>query len=201
MSSRRWQGLPPNIDEGGEDVGAIHVHEFMSLDGVVDAPTWTFDYGFDPQMGEAIGAVTQRCRGILLGRTTYEMFEPAWSTRTVEDDPGAPFLNDTTKYVVSGTLTTPTWRNSTVVGPYDPDAIRSLKEGVDGDLYVSGSGTLVRAMLADGLVDGLHLFVYPLTRGSGPRLFPDGGTPAKLSLARSDSYDNGVVYLAYRPEA
>jgi dihydrofolate reductase len=182
-------------------VGAVHVHEFMTLDGVIDAPTWTFEYGFHPKMGEAIGAVTDRSRGILLGRTTYEMFEPAWSTRTVEDDPGAPFFNDTTKYVVSGTLTTPTWRNSTVVGPYDPDAIRSLKDEVDGDLYVSGSGTLVRAMLADGLVDGLHLFVYPLTRGSGPRLFPDGGTPAKLSLARSDSYDNGVVYLAYRPEA
>ena len=83
-------------------MGEIHVHEFMSLDGVIDAPTWTFDYGFDPKMGEAIGAFTEGCRGILLGRTTYEMFEPAWSTRTVEDDPGAPFFNDTTKYVVSG---------------------------------------------------------------------------------------------------
>jgi len=173
----------------------------MSLDGVVDAPTWTFDYGFDPQMGEAIGAVTQRCRGILLGRTTYEMFEPSWSTRTVEDDPGAPFFNDTTKYVVSATLTTATWRNSTIIGPYDPDAIRSLKDEVDGDLYVSGSGTLVRAMLADGLIDGLHLFVYPLTRGSGPRLFPEQAAPAKLSLGASESYENGVVYLAYRPQA
>ena len=105
------------------------------------------------------------------------MFEPAWSTRTVEDDPGAPFFNDTTKYVVSGTLTTATWRNSKIIGPYDPTAIRSLKDEVDGDLYVSGSGMLVRAMLADGLVDELHLFVYPLTRGSGPRLFPEGARP------------------------
>jgi dihydrofolate reductase len=152
-------------------------------------------------MGEAIGAVTERCGGILLGRTTYEMFEPAWSTRTVEDDPGAPFFNDTTKYVVSGTLDTATWSNSEIVGPYDPDKIRSLKDEVDGDLYVSGSGTLVRAMLADGLVDELHLFVYPLTRGSGPRLFPEGAAPSKLSLAASDSYDNGVVHLAYRPQA
>jgi dihydrofolate reductase len=182
-------------------VGAIHVHEFISLDGVIDTPTWTFDYGFEPRMGEAIGLVTSRAGGILLGRTTYEMFEPAWSTRTVEDDPGAPFFNDTTKYVVSSTLTTGTWRNSEIVGPYDPEAIRRLKTEVEGDLYVSGSGTLVRAMLADGLVDGLHLFVYPLTRGAGPRLFPEGATPAKLSLAASESYDNGVVYLAYRPEA
>ena len=181
-------------------MGAIQVHEFMSLDGVIDAPTWTFDYGFDPQMGAAIGAVTERCRGILLGRTTYEMFEPAWSTRTVEDDPGAPFFNDTTKYVVSGTLKDPTWRNSKIIGPYDPDAIRSLKEEV-GDLYVSGSITLVRAMLADGLIDELHLFVYPLTLGAGPRLFPDGAEPRKFSLGATESYDNGVVYVNYRPQA
>jgi len=172
----------------------------MSLDGVVDAPTWTFDYGFDPRMGEAIGAFTQRSKGILLGRTTYEMFEPAWSTRTVEDDPGAPFVNDTTKYVVSGSLTDATWRNSEIVGPYDPDAIRRLKDRV-GDLYVSGSVTLVRALLADGLVDGLHLFVYPLTRGEGPRLLPEDAPPATFARAASDSYDNGVVYLAYRPES
>jgi dihydrofolate reductase len=182
-------------------VGEIHVHEFISLDGVVDAPTWTFDYGFDPKMGAAIGAVTKRSRGILLGRTTYEMFEPAWSTRTVEEDPGAPFFNDTTKYVVSGTLETGTWRNSEIVGPYDPEAIRRLKNEVDGDLYVSGSVTLVRAMLADGLVDELHLFVYPLTRGAGPRLLAEDAAPSKFSLAACESYDNGVVYLAYRPVA
>jgi len=177
------------------------VHEFMSLDGVIDAPTWTFDYGFDPKMGEAIAAVTERCRGILLGRTTYEMFEPAWSTRTVEDDPGAPFFNDTTKYVVSATLATATWRNSKIFGPYDPAAIRRLKDEVDGDLYVSGSGTLVRAMLADGLVDEVHLFVYPLTRGPGSRLFTEEAAAGSLSLAACESYENGVVYLAYRPQA
>jgi dihydrofolate reductase len=182
-------------------VGEIHVHEFMSLDGVIDAPTWTFDYGFLPEMEKTVGAVTGRSSGILLGRTTYEMFEPAWSTRTVEDDPGAPFFNDTMKYVVSGTLTDATWRNSKIIGPYDPEAIRSLKEEVDGDLYTSGSGTLVRAMLADGLVDELHLLVYPLTRGPGPRLFPEEAAPGKLSLATCESYENGVVYLAYRPEA
>ena len=182
-------------------MGAFHVPEFMTLDGVVDAPTWTFEYGFDPKMGETLAAITGASTGILLGRKTYEMFEPAWSTRTVEDDPGAPFFNDTTKHVVSASLTEATWSNSEILGPYDPDAIRSLKDAVDGDLYVSGSGTLVRALLADGLVDGLHLFVYPLTRGTGPRFFPDGATPATLSLAASESYDNGVVYLAYRPLA
>ena len=181
-------------------MGEIHVHEFMSLDGVIDAPVWTFEYGFDPKMGEAIGAVTERANGILLGRMTYEMFEPAWSTRTVEDDPGAPFFNDTTKYVVSGTLTEGTWRNSEIIGAYDADRIRRLKDEVDGDIYMSGSGTLVRALLDDGLIDGLHLFVYPLTRGEGPRLFPDGASPSKFSLEANESYENGVVYLSYRPK-
>ena len=99
-----------------------------------------------------------------------------------------------------GGVLDPTWRNSKVIGPYDADAIRSLKDEVDGDLYVSGSGTLVRAMLADGLVDQLHLFVYPLARGSGPRLFADGAAPGKLALSADASYGNGVVYLGYRPQ-
>ena len=181
-------------------MGEIHVHEFMSADGVIDAPVWTFEYGFDPEMGEDIGAVTKRSKGILLGRNTYEMFEPAWSTRTVEDDPGAPFFNDTTKYVVSATLADAeaVWRNSTTV-PYDADRLRALKDELDGDLYVSGSGTLVRAMLADGLVDGLHLCVFPLTRGAGPRLFVEGADPVTMSLEVAESYDNGVLYLSYRP--
>src|SRR5262249_2847559 len=134
---------------------------------------------------------------ILLGRTTYEMFEPAWSSRTEEDDPGAPFFNETEKYVVSSTLTEPAWRNSTILGPYDAEAIRRLKGEAARDVYVRGSGTLVRAMLADGLVDELHLFVYPLTRGSGPRLFPEDAPPRDLSLLACEAYDNGVVHLGY----
>jgi dihydrofolate reductase len=180
-------------------MGSVHVHEFMTLDGVIDAPTWTSEYGFDDRMAEALAAVWRGCSGILLGRTTYELFEPAWSTRTVDDDPMAPFFNDTTKYVVSGTLTNPTWRMSEVVGPYDSDRIRKLKEDV-GDLYVSGSVTLVHAMLEDGVIDELHLCVYPLTLGSEPRLFT-GGVPRKFSLGKAESYDNGVLYLNYRLQA
>jgi dihydrofolate reductase len=180
-------------------MGPIRVHEFTTLDGVIDAPTWTMPYGFDPAMGEAIAGAMGGCDGILLGRTTFEMFEPAWSVRTVAEDPGAPFMNDTQKYVVSSTLTETTWRNSTVLGPYDPGVVRALKQQAGGGLYVSGSGTLVRALLADGLVDELHLFVYPLSRGVGPRLFPDGAPPTSWSLASSATYDNGVVYLQYRP--
>jgi dihydrofolate reductase len=179
-------------------MAGILVHEFSTLDGVVESPTWTFEFGFDPKMGESIKELTDRSHAILLGRNTYEMFEPAWSTRTVEDDPGAPFFNDTQKYVVSSTLTEPTWRNSSILGPYDPEAIGRLKEDVDGDIYVSGSAMLVRAMLADGLVDELHLFVFPLTLGSGTRLFLEDSEPLKLTLAGSDSYANGAVHLAYK---
>ena len=141
-------------------MGAILVHEFMSLDGVIDAPLWTFEFGFDPKMGEALAAVTGRCGGILLGRTTYQMFEPAWSQRTVEDDPGAPFFNDTMKYVVSGTLSDATWRNSEIIGAYDPDRIRRLKDSVDGDLYVSGSATL-RELQSSDLAANASVTVNP----------------------------------------
>lgn len=183
-------------------MAAIHVHEFMALDSVIDTPMWTAEYGFDPRMGERIAAVVGRCRGILLGRTTFEMFAQAWPNRTAEEDPGAPFFNDTTKYVVSGTLSNPDtlWRNSSSIGAYDAQRIRRLKDEHDGDLYTSGSGTLVRAMLADGLVDELHLCLYPQTRGVGPRLFTDETGARKFSLVTGESYDNGVVYLNYRKQ-
>ena len=128
------------------------------------------------------------------------MFEPAWSTRTAEDDPGAPFFNETRKYVVSSTLTDAeaVWRNSTALGSYATDRIQALKDEVDGNLYVSGSATLVRALLADGLVDELHLYVYPLAVGNGVRLFPEG-TAQKLSLLDVERLSNGVAHLTYGP--
>ena len=180
-------------------MATIAVHEFISLDGVFESPTWTFDFGFDPQMGETIGAITGASTAILLGRTTYEMFAPAWSTRTAEDDPGAPFFNDTMKYVVGAGTPTGEWGPSTRLGAYDADAIRRLKDDTDGVIYVSGSGTLVRGLLADGLVDELHLFVYPVTLGTGRRLWDDQGAATRLTLLGHDAYDNGVVHLAYGP--
>jgi len=181
-------------------MGKIAVHEFITLDGVIDAPTWTFDYGFDPKMGEAIGAIMGSCTAILLGRRTYEEFAPAWSGRTAEQDPGAPFMNDSPKYVISSSLQGAEWTNSTILGAYSAVAVRSLKDRSDGQIYVSGSGTLVRAMLADGLVDELHLFVYPLTLGAGQRLFPNGHKTT-FTLAASDAYDNGALHSHYQPTA
>jgi dihydrofolate reductase len=181
-------------------MGKIKVHEFISVDGVYESPSWTMEFAFDPKMGDAIAAVVGTCKGLLLGRKTFEMFAPAWSGRSAEDDPGAPFFNESPKYVFSSAQKLNVdWNNSTLLGAYSRDAIRDLKDHVDGDLYVSGSGTLVRALLADGLLDELHLFTYPVLLGDGARLFTQGTPHAKLSLSQSESYDNGVVHLAYAP--
>jgi dihydrofolate reductase len=179
-------------------MGTIAVHEFIALDGVFEDPSWTFEFGFDPKMGEAFGTLMSSCEAILLGRRTFEMFAPAWSTRTAEEDPGAPFMNESPKYVVSGSLATADWNNSTILGPYSADTIRGLKDKVDGGIYVSGSGTLVRALLADGLADELHLFVYPTARGTGQRLFDGDGPAMKFALAGSEAHSNGVLHLTYR---
>jgi dihydrofolate reductase len=106
-------------------------------------------------------------------------------------------MNESTKYVVSSTLEEGMWQNTKIVGPYSAHAISDVKAEVNGGIYVSGSSTLVRALIADGLLDELHLFVYPLTRGAGPRLFPDS-LSTKWSLSRSEAYDNGVLYLVYQ---
>ena len=180
-------------------MGTIRVHEFITLDGVIEDPKWSFSFPFDPKMGAAIGSIMGGCSAILLGRRTYEQFAPAWSRRTAEQDPGAPFMNDTAKYVVSGALENADWANSSVLGKYSRDTIAELKKRVKGGIYVSGSGTLVRAMLADGLVDELHLFVYPLVLSHGDRLFHEDQTETKLTLGGCERYTSGVVHLTYRP--
>jgi dihydrofolate reductase len=180
-------------------MGTIAVHEFVALDGVFEDPRWTAEFGFDPAMGQLLAAITGASTAILLGRTTYEMFAPAWSSRTADDDPGAPFFNDTHKYVVGSQEPSVDWGPFTRLGPYDPDVIRTLKDETDGAIYVSGSGTLVRALLEDGLVDDLHLFLYPVAVGRGARLWNDDVDPVTLTLADHHVYDNGVVHLDYRP--
>ena len=182
-------------------VGAVKVHEFTTVDGVVDVPMWTVDYGFPEDLSASIGELTASSSAILLGRRTFEMFAPAWSTRTVEDDPGAPFFNDTPKHVVSSTLTDAeaVWRRSTSLGGYNPARLSVLKAEEAGDVYVSGSATLVRAMLADGLVDELHLYVYPIAVGTGLRLFPEEAPRTPLRLLGQDALSNGVAHLVYGP--
>ncbi|MEU7818662.1 dihydrofolate reductase family protein [Pseudonocardia sp. NPDC049154] len=178
-------------------MGKIKVHEFTSLDGAIGAPTWTMDYGFPDDLARAIDGFMASCTAILLGRTTYQEFGPAWSARTVDEDAGAPFFNQTPKYVVSETLRDADWGPVTVLGGYDRTVIEKLKADADGDIYVSGSGTLVRAMVADGLVDELHLIVYPVALGQGPYLFPPGTRTTSLTLAGVEELSNGAVHLTY----
>jgi dihydrofolate reductase len=180
-------------------VATIAVHEFISLDGVFESPSWTFEFGFDPDMGETLGAITSQAKTILLGRRTHAMFAPAWRDRTEEDDPGAPFFNETEKVLVGTREPAEEWNNTTRLGGYDPQAIRRLKEERDGVVYVSGSGQLVRALLAEGLVDELHLFVYPIALGEGEKFWRDGEGPHRLRLRAHGVYDNGVVHLCYGP--
>jgi dihydrofolate reductase len=179
-------------------MATIRAHEFISIDGVFESPTWTAEFGFDPKMGETLAAITGESDAILLGRTTHEMFAPAWRERSVEEDPGAPFFNETEKFVVGANEPAEQWPNTTRLGAYDAAALRDFKESRDGSIYLSGSGQLVRGLIADGLLDELHLFVYPIALGSGDRLFAED-RPTKLALEASEVYANGVVYLRYSP--
>lgn len=174
----------------------IHVHEFISLDGRFDDPSFTMAHGFDEQMGTDLEVITSGASGILLGRTTHEMFAPAWRDRTTADDPGADFFNLTTKYVVGATEPAEPWNATQRIGPYDPAVIVDLKKSQAGDLYISGSGQLVRGLLDDGLIDHLHLFVYPVVLGVGERLLD---RRVDLTLLASRAYANGVVHLDYGP--
>ena len=182
-------------------MGTIKVSEFITLDGCIGVPTFTFDFPFTDAQSEAMSRLTdQGSEAMIFGRTTWVESGPAWTSREMADDPGAPFFNNTQKYVVSGSLQdVSAWSNSTLLGAYDIQAIQRVKDDVDGGIYVYGSGTLVRAMLADGLVDDLHLFVYPVTTGEGPKLFPEGAPPATLTLTHAEKFDNGVLHLSYAP--
>ena len=165
---------------------------FVSLDGVTEDPrAWAMGY-FNEDAQKAALEQLQASDGMLMGRGTYEYFAAALPAGS----PYADAINAIRKYVFSSTLERADWNNSTIVGGYSADAIGALKDQVDGGIYVSGSGTLVRALLADGLVDELHLFVYPLALGTGAKLF--GDEPVKFTLAQTHSYDNGVLHLAYR---
>lgn len=176
----------------------LKVQQFMTLDGVVEAPSWSAAYPWTDAMMAGVGGITAGCSDILLGRNTYEMFAPAWSTRSVDDDPGAAFFNGTTKHVV-----TSRGADGLDWGParaleYSAPAVQQLKDDADGDVYVSGSVQLVRALLADRLVDELHLLTYPLALGEGLRLFADGSR-VELSLVSGTTYENGVAHLVYGP--
>jgi dihydrofolate reductase len=169
--------------------------QFITLDGVVEIPEeWMGPY-FTPELGQTIGALMGAQDAMLLGRVTYEMFAAHWPNQTGDM---ADTMNGTPKYVVSGTLKSADWQNSTLIPAASAFAeIAELKQQPGQNIGITGSGTLVSSLLRDGLLDELHLFVFPLVAGSGQRLF--GASDARLPLRLLDSatFQSGVLHSTY----
>jgi len=190
----------------------IIVSEFVSLDGVMQAPGgaeedtdggfshggWTGPYWHD-DMGANLFEEINKSDTLLLGRRTWqghaEAFEPAPA-----DDPFAGLLNSMRKYVVSTTLkSVDAWRNTTLISQNVVDEVRKLKEQPGKDIYVDGSSVLVHTLAQADLVDEYHLLVFPIVLGSGKRVFPDG-LYTGLKLTETKTYPSGVILLRYQPE-
>jgi len=177
-------------------VGKIVSSFFISLDGVVEAPDqWHFSY-FNDEMGAAIGEAAETTDAFLMGRVLYEEWAGYWPTST--DEPFASFLNNMPKYVVSRTLKEASWNNSTIINGDVAAEIRDLKDRTPRDIGMSGSATLVRFLLANGLLDQLNLLVHPIVVGKGQRLFEDTPTHP-LRLLSQETFSTGVLNLAYAP--
>jgi dihydrofolate reductase len=174
--------------------------EFVSLDGVMEAPDqWHFPYWSD-EMGQEIAAAMGQADAMLLGRVNYEEWAAFWPQQDPEENPVAVRMNEVRKYVVSTILEEPLgWNNSTLIGENVAEEIAELKRQTGGDISISGSGSLVRSLLKDGLIDELRLMVHPVVVGSGKRLFEEGGDRVALELVDSKIFSMGVVYLTYRP--
>jgi dihydrofolate reductase len=181
-------------------VRKVIVSEFVSLDGVFEAPDqWHFPY-FNDEMGQEIGAAMGQADAMLMGRVLYEEWSTFWPQQDPEENPIAARMNGIQKYVVSTTLEGPLgWNNSTLIGENVAEEISRLKQQPGKDISISGSGSLVRSLLKDGLIDELRLMVHPVVVGSGKRLFEEGGEQIALELVDSKTFSTGVVYLTYAP--
>ena len=169
---------------------------FMSLDGIVDAPQdWHFPY-MDAQMLGAASATMAASDTILLGRTTFEEFASAWPDRSGDM---ADYFNQTPKYVASTTLESVDWQNSTVLRSDVAAAVKRLKEQNGREISVTGSGTLVRSLLAADLVDELRVMLHPVVVGRGKHLFEDAADAKGFKLAASETFSTGVLNLTYVP--
>ena len=186
-------------------MGRIVVTEFVSLDGVMEAPGggedfryagWTFEINRGDEGEKFKLDETRASAALLLGRVTYEGFAKAWPSREGEF---ADKFNTMPKYVVSSTLENPEWNNSTVLKGDVAEEVAKLKQKQEGDIVVHGSAQLVQKLLEHDLVDELRLMVFPVVLGSGKRLFGETSDKKSLRLADSNVVGDGVAILIYRP--
>jgi dihydrofolate reductase len=185
-------------------MGRIVVTEFVSLDGVMEAPGgeefkypgWSFEFDRGEEGNQFKLDETLESQALLLGRRTYEGFAAAWPQR--EGDFADKF-NSMPKYVVSSTLEDPEWNNTTVLRGDAVEEVRRLKQELDGDIYVHGSRQLAQTLIESDLVDELHLMVFPVVLGTGKRLFGETSDKKPLRLVESRTVGDGVAILVYRP--
>ena len=186
----------------------LTVSEFVTLDGVMQAPGgkdedrdggfehggWTLPYWHD-DIGKSFGALMQGVDAFLLGRRTYVTHAEAFEPMPAGDFFG-DMMNAPKKYVVSRTLKEPTWRNTTIIRDDVIESVRALKAQPGGNILTDGSSQLVHALIAQDLVDELHLLLYPITLGSGKRVLP-AEVPTTFALLSAKPYPTGVVGLHY----
>ena len=173
---------------------------FVSLDGVAESPDqWQF--AFDEEMGAAMSRMLAEQDAILLGRVTFTEWAGYWPTAT--DEPFATWINTTPKYVASTTLTSVDgWANSTLITGSVADYLATLRQQDGGTIGTAGSPTLVRSLLAQGLLDELTLLIHPVVAGGGrKRLFADDDPLTRLELTASESTSSGVIIATYTPPA
>ena len=182
----------------------IVVTEFVSLDGVMEAPGgepnfkypgWTFEFDRGDDGNQFKLDETRQADALLLGRRTYESFAGAWPQREGEF---ADKFNSMPKFVVSTTLNDPDWNNTTVLGSGDATAeVRKLKEEFDGELQVPGSHRLVQELIESDLVDQINLMVFPVILGTGKKAFAETPERRNLRLKESRVVGDGVLVLVY----
>jgi dihydrofolate reductase len=173
--------------------------EFVSLDGVIENPVWTFRFTGEEQQRFKYDELSA-ADALLLGRVTYEGFAAAWPHMTEQAREYADMMNGYPKYVVSRTLEEPLgWNNSSLIKGDVAEEISELKRQPGEDILILGSSSLVNDLMRYGLIDEYRLMVFPVVLGSGQRLFGDGVEETDLELVGNDSFETGVVVLTYRP--
>jgi dihydrofolate reductase len=193
-------------------MGRLVVTNFLTLDGVMQSPAhvdedrrggfeqggWAPPY-FDAVFGQVMGEGISRGGSMLFGRFTYEKMRAGWENGP-EDSPFTKLMNERRKYVASTSLDAPLgWQNSTLLEGDVPEAVARLKNELEEDIAVLGSGELIQSLIPHGLIDSYVLPIHPLVLASGRRMFPDGGAPLKLRLVEVKPTTTGVVIASYEP--